>query len=225
MNPVSKIEKYLCYLLGEIDDAPTNPVSKIDKYWHYLCGEDIELPKPVSNIEKYLYYLCGEDIQLPNSSTNHDIYYKMLCGEDLDAPKPVSRIDILLNELVENGGVGVKRAKATVIPSTLSGSYEEEISTLSFTITNLEKGDNEIATIEIYKDNVLQKTITYSNSISSYSYTYSNTIDEDTIFKVKIVDSEGYKKSYTFTYKFEVGILDADGYICVDADGYICDVA
>lgn len=98
--------------------------------------------------------------------------------------------------------------------TTLYDEVTDSISSLTINAT-VTKKTNDIAKIEYYVNNALQKTITTGvASGGTFPYIYNTTIDDDVTIKVVVTDTEGMTASATKTIVFigqsYYGLVDAE---------------
>ena len=112
MTKDSRLEKFLKALCSlDYSDLPT-PLSRVEVLWNCLIiGEATPDFQPQSRTEKYLMTILGvydlEDIPKP-ISRGEVLLYKLAMGDtDVDLEDGAkSRYELLLSEIVANGGVG-----------------------------------------------------------------------------------------------------------------------
>ena len=112
MTKDSRLEKFLKALCSlDYSDLPT-PLSRVEVLWNCLItGESTPDFQPQSRTEKYLMTILGvydlEDIPKPISRAE-TLLYKLATGDtDVELEDGVkSRYELLLSEIVANGGVG-----------------------------------------------------------------------------------------------------------------------
>lgn len=67
-----------------------------------------------SNMELYLRALLGEDVDLPVPISRNEKQLAAMLGEDVQVEPPISRIEVLLDQLRQNGGGGADELKAVI---------------------------------------------------------------------------------------------------------------